>query len=252
MTSVYIYNNRFEGPIGTCITGHIFLSPETNDADSQGIIRSAYIFNNTGIVDGEDSSGIFAVAGGSGHLIVNNTIVNTGSPAGACLSWGKISEQTPARTLTFKNNAISGCTNLHRSDMSGLDTDVTADYNAYANCSGGNCWYAFVPGAISTFSTYLANSYGQDQHAVADLVGTLGLNALTWVPEVGSMTIGAGVNLTASCTGALTALCLDKAGVARPSSGAWDIGAYQYASGATTPSVTASGPLRITGGVKTQ
>jgi hypothetical protein len=43
---------------------------------------------------------------------------------------------------------------------------------------------------------------------------------------------GTGVNLTSLCTSlSEPALCMDKDGVARPASGAWDIGAYQYGAG---------------------
>jgi hypothetical protein len=39
-------------------------------------------------------------------------------------------------------------------------------------------------------------------------------------------------NLTSLCS-TITPLCYDANGVARPASGAWDIGAYQYQSGST-------------------
>ena len=43
--------------------------------------------------------------------------------------------------------------------------------------------------------------------------------------QAGSPAIGAGVNLTSL---GITGLDTDAAGVARPATGAWDIGAYQY------------------------
>jgi hypothetical protein len=83
-------------------------------------------------------------------------------------------------------------------------------------------------------------------------------------PTAGGGTVGAGTNLTASCTGALTGLCSDSAvgvgynatahtvvvpsrnGIARPASGAWDIGAYQITTGST------SGGPKKHGGPKTK
>jgi hypothetical protein len=63
-------------------------------------------------------------------------------------------------------------------------------------------------------------------------------------------TVGGGTNLTSSCSGNISALCSDttyatydsvnhkvvmRTVVARPSSGAWDIGAYQFAGSVTPP-----------------
>ena len=236
LSPMYIYNNTFSGPTGSCISSQIFLSPDTYNSTSQGIVRQAYIFNNVFSADAPAYNGMVTVAGGSGHLIANNTIVNS-SDGGICLNWDDISGESPIRTLTFKNNAISGCSELTYSNMAGLDSNVTADYNAYANCQGGNCWYAFVPGATSNFTTYKANAYGQDQHAVANLGGTLGLNS-AFVPQSGSMVIATGTNLSNLCIkngGSLpNALCSDINGITRPSSAAWDVGAYQYTGGVST------------------
>ena len=45
--------------------------------------------------------------------------------------------------------------------------------------------------------------------------------------QTGSPAIGKGANLTSLCTGgAINALCLDKVGNPRPTTGSWDLGAY--------------------------
>jgi hypothetical protein len=67
-----------------------------------------------------------------------------------------------------------------------------------------------------------------------------------YFPTSGSSTIGAGVDLSANCSGSLAGLCSDTSyanvrnAIARGS--AWDIGAYQYVSG-TIPTITTTSPL---------
>jgi hypothetical protein len=80
-------------------------------------------------------------------------------------------------------------------------------------------------------------------------------------------TVGVGANLTSLCSGALAPLCVDINGNTAPSSGAWDVGSYQFLSssltltpnpvafgnqntgtqsGASTVTVTNSGPTSVT------
>jgi hypothetical protein len=50
-----------------------------------------------------------------------------------------------------------------------------------------------------------------------------------YAPTSGSdSTVGAGLNLTSSCAASRSSLCSDPLSVARPSSGAWDVGAYEF------------------------
>lgn len=77
---------------------------------------------------------------------------------------------------------------------------------------------------------------------------------------VTNSTVGAGNNLTGSCSGSLASLCSDttyatedvsahvvamRSTNPRPSSGAWDIGAYEFG-GATAPTVTSTSATSIT------
>src|SRR5205807_4827450 len=55
------------------------------------------------------------------------------------------------------------------------------------------------------------------------------------------LTVGAGRNLSASCSGPLASLCSDRLKTARPANGAWNAGAYQFAGG-TLPPVINSAP----------
>src|SRR5581483_9018250 len=75
-----------------------------------------------------------------------------------------------------------------------------------------------------------------------------GLNS-AGVPQAGSAAIGAGANLTSLCTGNLVPLCSDIAGNPRPSTGAWDAGAYEST---TTSQSTANLWVDTNGGTCTR
>ncbi|HVM77365.1 MAG TPA: Ig-like domain-containing protein, partial [Candidatus Paceibacterota bacterium] len=89
--------------------------------------------------------------------------------------------------------------------------------------------------------------YGSGRNTSAlfkSIVGNPSLTASYYISSAGtSAASGAGANLTSLGIASLDA---DAAGVSRPSSGAWDIGAYQFASGGggdtTPPSVAISSP----------
>ena len=58
-----------------------------------------------------------------------------------------------------------------------------------------------------------------------------------YIPQSGSAAIGLGANLTSLCSGSLAPLCTDAAGNARPSTGNWDAGAYQFVSAEPAPAL---------------
>jgi hypothetical protein len=128
--------------------------------------------------------------------------------------------------LTWNYNASNGGTYL---------SSWSADNNDYHN-STTNRWQ-YNSDADSTLATWQAAS-GGDANAVT---GDPKLDA-NYKPQSGSAAIGLGENLTRLCTGDLVSLCMDKAGTSRPSSGAWDAGAYQYA-----PSVSPTQPNGLNG-----
>jgi hypothetical protein len=246
LTGFYVYNNIFGGNSGDSLSSQVYISANSYSLGSDSTIHNAAIFNNVLEVSGEVDNGILCVGGGNENVAYNNTIVNTGATvAGVGFNWSNIS---PAGfTLTFENLAIQNATNLIASSGSGgKDTGITADHNAYAQCIGGNCMAAFIPGNTSNWASYLANSYGQEQHSVAVIdnsnlltaTGNLGLDS-SFRPQAGSILISGGANLSSLCTkngGSLPDdLCSDIAGNPRPSTGSWDIGAYQYMGGLSPP-----------------
>jgi hypothetical protein len=71
--------------------------------------------------------------------------------------------------------------------------------------------------------------------AQADADGmTASQSPFAFYPKASAATIGAGANLGSRCSGILARLCSDtsygeaRTGLARPSTGTWDVGAYSY------------------------
>jgi hypothetical protein len=98
-----------------------------------------------------------------------------------------------------------------------------------------------IEGGIATRTN--SNNITQT-HAQASAQGYVISNKYSPVSATG-VTVDAGANLSALCVGAFTALCSDtslggaRTPQARPSSGAWDSGAYEFASGnPTAPTIS--------------
>jgi Chitobiase/beta-hexosaminidase C-terminal domain len=122
------------------------------------------------------------------------------------------------------------------------------------------------PGTISSFSSATNNEIAGDLFLSTSTATADGYTASNfYAPTSGSSpTVGNGSNLTSTCTGmsnsVAAAACqagfagvtynqtnhtvVDGTGVARPTSGAWDTGAYQYSAGSSpvaTPTITPNG-----------
>jgi hypothetical protein len=115
---------------------------------------------------------------------------------------------------------------------------VTVDGNLYWPGTGPNPGIGMA-GVYYTYTNFKAACTTPCQNT--------GVNADSLLTSSGLLTSSsparaAGINLTSYCT-ETPAMCLDRAGNARPASGAWDIGAYEYVSGSTdtTPPAAPSG-----------
>jgi len=131
---------------------------------------------------------------------------------------------------SFMNNVVDGA-----STMIDLENQVLAansatsglDYNLYSNYqTSGSKAFVWNGSRTDTFATWQGLS-GEGTHS--SLVASANLDS-TGKPQTGSPAIGVGTNLTSLCTGNLVPLCTDYAGVSRPTSGSWTIGAFQVAS----------------------
>lgn len=189
----YIYNNIFIGPFAAQYEG-IFPHPCWGGGNSV-----VYIFDN--IIQGtqqipiqpDDSN--CAAGNSSGVYIFNNTahggaVVMVDNRGGPYLNF-----------LTLQNNHF-----------------ISGDSYPY------NGWYQ---GNVTNF-TYDSSNVQNQTTAAANAQGyTLANN---WAPTSSSgITVGHGTNLTSLCTGGtIDNLCKDRLGNARPTSGAWDAGAYEW------------------------
>lgn len=240
MSNWNVYNNIFSGTFDTAVTSYFFI-------DSTEATSNLNFFNNV-IVPTDVQSG-----GGSGYTAMypggtstynqyNNTyIVQTGSNKFACYAGGS---NGAGLTVAFENNLMQNCApaiQVYTLKFSPID------YNVYATCQrriASQCW---LPARTPvSFSRWRSETRGE-RHSAYYSSTLAGLNS-NYIPQSGSVAIGAGTNLTSVCSGqpnpGLGALCYDAAGNARPSSGAWTAGALNPAP--TTP------PSSLKQGVKGQ
>ena len=258
--NLYWYNNQSDGATGQNFTQsgqgqfNQVLYMEGHGSSTTCMLPGghAYIFNNVGLVANPAPGDILdtgnSTTGNSGDLIVNNTSIGpTGAPNGSPLGLNVQS----SNTATVENNAVSGYATLFGGTQSASFTAI--DYNFYQNSSGGNTWDTATincggsscdTGSFTTWKTGTCTGSANtcDQHGGANVASssyfnlnsncTLGSVGQNCAPQSGSPLIGAGKNLYTTCNGqpnpGLGALCFDKAGNARPTSAAWDAGAYQF------------------------
>jgi hypothetical protein len=243
--NMYIYNNLFDGSLGTCcITGHIFLESSLEGTPWTDATGTAYIWNNVLIADLDIPNGLFTIGEGMNHQIYNNTLI--GPNAG---NNGIALQLIHTQNVTIENNVIEGFTQLIGSPNGA--SYATIDYNTYGWSSGGNPSFQYGSKEATNLASW-QSICGCDAHSTASLGGLLtGLSATTGVPSIGFPGISAGTNLTSLATGALASLASDTGAgdqhtpVQRPSSGPWDIGAYDPGG------VSASAPNPPTGLIAT-
>ena len=221
---LYIYNNSIGpgGQSGANFNADIFLeggssSGSTPCADSTSPV---YVFNN--VLSATNDAGCGVNCQYAGNISdYNNTIIGADTTNDQCNVFQDGTGYTVPTSMAFENNATSTCGDeivaRPGSFASGQPT-----YNVYAH--GGNnsfvCGTKFI--AFSSFSTWQSCISG-DAHSSTTANAMLNSNGS---PQSGSPTTGAGANLTSLCTGYLVPLCSTINGTARPTSGAWNTGAY--------------------------
>jgi hypothetical protein len=163
--------------------------------------------------------------------IYNNSLVNTGTSAMSAAI--NIQGLQNTDKVIISNNIMSNMQYCMYFQDSGSTAAVTSAYNLL-NCGSGENDYA---GSLKSYSQWQA--LGLDTHSV------LGKNP-SWAAApgnehllTGSSAIAAGKNLSSLGIGALSS---DFGGLVRPSSGAWDIGAFQFA-----PVISPAPPSSLTG-----
>ena len=239
INNVWIYNNKFGGCIGAHVTAHIFI-----EANSGGT-TNVYGFNNvlTDTCNGTDNDGMITTGQDGGAKWYNNTVQSISTNSDVCVG------TSSSPNVTYINNVATGCTQGLMYLNGGSVLSGGLHNNIYAagpgNCASGgdDCWRYGSNSWQGTFSTWQSQS-GQDASPSA-YVTSANLTS-SGVPNSGSAVLGAGANLTSLCTGNLAPLCSDINGNARPSSGAWDVGAYEGSGGTPTASTPTFSPVAST------
>ena len=203
--SQFIYNNLLIGPFTGCYQG--FLVHPCWSGTSSVI----YVFNNVFGGLATSLSGVYTsycpAGNTAGAYFFNNTafgdgIIDSGGGDHA-LSF-----------LTIQNN--------HRLDGQNYPP---------GNGQPGVFWCWAAGGCDSAPNPVTMNYGANNASTTSTQSAAQGYVAPNYGPpsSSGGATVGYGVNLTSYCTGGvINALCSDRLGNARPASGAWDAGAYQY------------------------
>src|SRR5205814_1624391 len=112
----------------------------------------------------------------------------------------------------------------------GGTTITTVDYNLYDDLFTDhgdlNTFHWNSDSATHDFITWKSEC-ACDSHSQIATQAVINVNS-AGVPQTGSPAINNGVNLTSIATGAKAPLAKDITGKQRPTTGAWDIGAYQH------------------------
>lgn len=185
---IQIYNNTISGDWSFNTTGWFYF-----ECDNTPTSCPAKIFNNLLIATSSPTNGRIACKDAQGISIYNNYFSG------------------PGNAIHIENGGAGGCSN------------IVAENNIF---NGVGSVYAIGPGPSTYGARDYNDYYNTSQAAVGphDIKSNPNLNS-SFVPNAGSPVIGAGLNLTSL---GLPPLNSDKAGVARPSGAAWDIGPYQY------------------------
>jgi hypothetical protein len=171
--------------------------------------------------------GCFAVefepSNGSTVYLFNNVVWNTGG------KYPMYGYPGTTGTIDAWNNTVVGYTN----GSSTVACFITG--GGTTTLENNHCVSTSLVSGTATSNTNLTQTW-----ATATSAGYTVANEFS-PTSTSSPTVGTGTNLTSDCTGALANVCTSYEGHPRPSSAAWDIGAYQYSGG--SGSGGGSGPI---------
>ena len=223
-----IYNNYVHGTggsspnctssAGSCMTAYMYINSESYTR----------MFNNLFVApvgDEGPNDGWVTVYLSDHDSFYNNTVI--GGTTTANNSGNNCVYFASTTNSTVENNAISNCDTLFWNLTS---TFLTLDYNTYQRPSALTDAWRSGASLYNTLAAWQAVISAEANSQAT--TGSLGLSG-AYVPQSGSVVIGAATNLTSL---GIAALDSDKAGVARPGgSPAWDAGAYQDPPGGPQP-----------------
>lgn len=222
-----VYDNYIYGDYGIHSTAAIFESQNT-----QGTMNCSgvQIFNNVLV----NSSAVNFPANGlisdwcTGTMIVNNTLIGSSSTN----QYSTAIMINPGVGASIGNNSFSNFNLAIYLANSGIANASNIDYDDYSQVSyvgtdNSGAYYSTLA-QWQKCTTHGCPPAGHDAHSST---GNPLLSA-SFIPQAGSALIGAGGNLTFV---GIAALNSDKSGAARPTAGAWDMGAYNAGSVAPIP-----------------
>lgn len=205
-----IYSNYFHGTLGNASpTAFVYC---TFGGGTTGVGSICNIYNNLMVEDsGRKANWMLSTGGNTGpHLIANNTFIGQDTTGGVAM-------MLSGSGITLSNNIIKN----KKLGISSYETTVpliASNNNTWLLQSGSK----FSSNDGASYYTWAAwQALGWD----ADSLTSDPLLTAACDLAPGSPAIRAGANLTSL---GITALNSDKSGRARPATGAWDIGAYQY------------------------
>jgi hypothetical protein len=213
-----IYNNRFGGNPGQCLTAQIFQESTTTPG-------TEHIFNNTLYFTSPSPGGFVMALGptpGGTISIYNNSIQCSSANA------GPLGVLLNVATFDFENNVVSNCEPLIWWEGGSLNI---VNNNVYAGCTT-DCFRDTA--GYDSFAQWQANTRKDTNAHYAPGGANLDANLK---PLAGSIAISSGLNLSS----VLSLLTTDKHSVLRPAAGLWDAGALQ------SSGTLASSPVPPTG-----
>jgi hypothetical protein len=208
------YNNMAYGNWGSCCTTDLLMYTELDSPDNFNV------FNNVAIQypgNFAPAIGYYATTG----VFANNTMIGVATTSGNVKAI-----EVGGTNITFENNAVEGYGQYIVVDSG--TTFIAFDHNQWGQIGkSGNAPWQYGAAGSNSFSA-LKTSCSCDAHGGNP--AHLRVNA-RGVPQPRSALIGAGANLTRL---GITPLDSDTSAggtrtpLARPGSGAWDVGAYSY------------------------
>lgn len=211
-----IYNNQFYGDFsaddasGSAVTAFIFIDDM--------LAGTFYVYNNVGTYSkagtGAGISAFIEVFGrgsppAAEAYVYNNTMVGDEHTIVYFIARGY-------RTVVLQNNIFVGArSGVYIGDATTI-SGLTSDYNNFYGWALGQ--FSNLVGGARSINYFRYKSLGYETHGLN--VNPLFLSGTDFRLRPTSRAIGAGINLSSVFT-------TDAAGNPRPSTGAWDLGAYQ-------------------------
>lgn len=223
ITGMEVYNNYIYGNGGFGINAWIYME---SGESTTGTNNGSLVFNNV-VIDGGTTS-----HEGCGYICTlnNQTQVYDNTVVGQTTS-NNVGLNFYGTNISAKNNIVSTVQTGIATVSGATIASDGVNNNDYYNLDESGAAFEFSGSFIGTFSGW-QGACNCDSSSITSNPNL----ASNYLLLSGSPAIGAGVNLTSLD---VTALDSDKAGVLRPSTGAWAMGAYQ--------SGTSSAPQPATG-----